>query len=187
MKIVFFDNEYTGLRASTTLVAIGMVTLEGEQLGVAFDDYDRTQVNDWLRSNVLNLIDEQARVSTARGFSIVSGFLEAYSQGEPVTLVSAGKALDVVLLFELWRVTTAPHEQFHWHDHLPEYLRHRAHFDLDTLFFAAGIDPNIDRDEYIGHTIQGTRHEALFDAVVVRECFLKMVREGRLPAVRIDG
>lgn len=185
-KVVFFDNEYTGLRASTTIVSIGMVTLEGSQLAVSFDDYDATQVNDWLRANVLSLIDDSTRMTSAQGLVKITQFLEAYSGGEPITLVSAGKTLDLVLLFELWRAVSTKGQLFHWHDHLPAYLQHRAHLDLDTLFIAAGIDPDIDRDSYTGHVIQGTRHEAMYDALVVRECFLKMVRAGLLPALRFN-
>ncbi len=182
MKIVFVDAEFTGLHAATTLVSMGLVTFEGAPLYVSFNDYNRPQVTEWLQDNVLNLIDERMSVSTPEGFRRIADFLEGYAQGDPITLVSAGKAFDLILLFELWGARCPSGTAFHWHQWVPGYLCHRAHLDLDTLFVACGIDPDVDRDVYVGHAVSGTRHHALYDAQVVRECFLKLLREGLLPS-----
>lgn len=44
LKIVFIDTEYTGEHALTTLVSVDLVTLEGNGLCLALNDYDRDQV-----------------------------------------------------------------------------------------------------------------------------------------------
>ena len=43
-KIVFLDTEFTGEHIHTTLVSIGMVTLEGAELYLTLNDYDESQV-----------------------------------------------------------------------------------------------------------------------------------------------
>lgn len=188
MKVVFVDTEYTGEHAFTTLVSVGLVTLEAETLYVTFDDYDRDQVTDWLREHVLFQIDDTSRVSTAEAFRRIASFLERYSAGAPVSLVSAGKATDLTQLFQLWHLAHPDKKYFHALYDLPDCLRHRAHFDLDTLFWAAGVDPHVDRETYVATAaaMPSRRHDALRDALIVRDCFLKLMASGRLPFARMD-
>ncbi len=53
MKI-FFDTEFTGLHKNTTLISIGLVTESGETFYAELTDYDKTQVNDWIKENVVD-------------------------------------------------------------------------------------------------------------------------------------
>jgi hypothetical protein len=190
VKFAFVDAEFTGEHAATTLVSLGIVGDSGPGLSVTFNDYARGQVTPWLRENVLAHIDESKSVSRAEGYEIVSRWFEEYSRGEPVSIVSAGKLSDVLLLFELWHIAFPEREYFHHLHCLPPYLNHAAHFDLPTVFMLAGVDPNVDREEFIGHSIGGTRHEALHDAEVVRECFRRCVTRKafpRLPEEALSG
>lgn len=41
-KLVFVDAEFTCLHAGTTLVSIALVSLDGRELYIAVDDYDKT-------------------------------------------------------------------------------------------------------------------------------------------------
>ncbi len=183
MKIVFVDTEYTGEHAFTTLVSIGLVTLDGKELYVTLNDYARDQVTDWLKDNVLRFIDHRQSVSKKDACELISRFLETYSEGKNISLVSAGKVTDLILLFQLWHSLYPEKKYFHSLYDLPGYLRHRVHLDLDTLFFAAGVDENVDREVFVGNLGCGIRHHALYDARIVRECFLKLVRDGNLPSV----
>jgi len=45
--------EFTGLRQNTTPVSIGIIADNGAKFYSEFTDYDRTQINPWLRDNVL--------------------------------------------------------------------------------------------------------------------------------------
>lgn len=175
MKLVFLDTEYTGEHACTTLVSLGLVTLDGRECQIALNDYDEDQVTDWLRANVLNRIDPAAAISSAEAYRVVSNWLEAYSQGEPLHVVSAGLGTDLVLLFELWKHSMPGLKYFHALHCLPPYLNHAKHFDLNTLLYIAGGDPDESREAFAGRTDVGNRHEALHDARVVRECFLKLL------------
>ena len=63
-------------------------------------------------------------------------------------------------------------------------------FDICTLFWAKGIDPDISREKFASNTfsesgeplffdetgskIESQKHNALWDAKVIRECFVKL-------------
>ena len=53
MKI-FFDTEFTGLHQNTTLISIGMVAEDGRKFYAEFNDYDKTQIDRWLKENVID-------------------------------------------------------------------------------------------------------------------------------------
>jgi hypothetical protein len=187
MKLAFLDAEFTGEHAKTTLVSLGIVGMGDESLSVTFNDYDVDQVTPWLRENVLSLIDESKSVSSSTGYEIVSSWFETYSAGDRVSLVSAGKLTDILLLFELWHFGFPGRRYFHHLHCLPKCLNHAAHFDLPTILFLAGIDPNIDREEFGGDQLTGTRHEALYDALVVRECFRRSVTRENFPQIAFEA
>lgn len=181
MKLVFIDAEYTGEHAYTTLVSLGLVTLHGDELYVTLNDYDRDQVTDWLRENILADIDERESISSQKAYERVSAWLEGRADGAPIVLCSAGLGPDFLLLFELYHHACPELRYFHALHCLPPYLNHVWRLDLNTLFAVSGIDPNVDRDVFAGASGSGRRHNALHDARVVRECFLRLLREDLLP------
>jgi hypothetical protein len=48
-------------------------------------------------------------------------------------------------------------------------------FDICTLFNIRWIDPDISREEFSG--MDGKKHNALYDAEVIRECYNKLLKE----------
>ena len=51
---VYFDTEFTGLHKGTTLISIGLIASNGKKFYAEIVDYDRSQVNDWIKENVIN-------------------------------------------------------------------------------------------------------------------------------------
>lgn len=51
---VFFDTEFTGLHKDTTLISIGAISEDGRTFYAELNDYDESQVDDWIRENVIN-------------------------------------------------------------------------------------------------------------------------------------
>ena len=187
MKIVFFDTEFTGEHAFTTLVSIGLVTLEGDELYITLNDYDKSQVTDWLKENVLKDIDEKKSITKKEAYIKISSFLKNYSNGEKITLVSAGKMNDIILLYQLYHQGSPELKYFHFLHGLPDYLNHSNHIDLDTMFYLAGV--NIEhqdqsevggREKYANVKLKQEKHNALYDAKIVKECFIKLAKNSKL-------
>ena len=74
-KKVFIDLEYTGQHQFTTLVSIGMVGENYEELYLTFNDYDQTQVTNWLKKNVINEIDSSKSISKMDGLKKIQKWL----------------------------------------------------------------------------------------------------------------
>ncbi|ULH30136.1 3'-5' exoribonuclease [Leptospira weilii] len=187
MKIVFVDCEFTSSHLRTTLISVGLVTLEGKELYIVFNDYDRDQLTRWVEDNVLVHIDKQKAVFTSEALAILNEFFTEYSQGKPISLISAGKSLDLLLIFQLWHTLYPELKYFSYEKYLPEFLNHRKHFDLDTIFYMSGYDPdNIDRVDFVGDKTSFRKHDALYDAHIVRKCFLRLLRERKLSYFPIE-
>lgn len=57
MTKLFFDTEFTGLHKNTTLISIGIVSECGKSFYAELNDYDKEQIDDWIKDNVIkNLI-----------------------------------------------------------------------------------------------------------------------------------
>ena len=63
---IYFDTEFTGLHKDTTLISIGLVTENGDTFYAEFDDYDKTQCNDWIQENVINNLYGEERIKELR-------------------------------------------------------------------------------------------------------------------------
>lgn len=50
---IYFDTEFTGLHKNTSLISIGMVSDDGKSFYAECNDFDRRQVNDWIKENVI--------------------------------------------------------------------------------------------------------------------------------------
>lgn len=179
--LVFIDAEYTGEHAYTTLVSLGLVTLDGRELYLTLNDYDRDQVTEWLKDNVLSMIESQTTVDSGTAFRKLNDWLIEIAGGGRICLVSAGLGSDLILLFELYKHSRRDQKYFHALHCLPDFLNHVEHFDLNTLFFAAGEDAAVDRDAFLDNILSGRRHNALHDARLARGCFIKLVKSGALP------
>ena len=51
---VFFDCEFTGLHQNTTLISIGLIAETGQTFYAELTDYDKSQIDEWLQTNVID-------------------------------------------------------------------------------------------------------------------------------------
>lgn len=57
MTRIFYDLEFTGLHKDTTIISIGLTAEDGRNFYAEFNDYDKSQVDQWIKDNVCkNLI-----------------------------------------------------------------------------------------------------------------------------------
>lgn len=178
MKI-FFDTEFTGLHKNTTLISIGLVSEDGRTFYAEFTDYDEAQLNDWLKENVIkNLhLDNWLRHNgnyddmKVRGNKedIQTKLRDWLNQFDSVEMWSDCLAYDWVLFNDIFGTAFDIPEQVYY---IP--------FDICTLFKIKSIDPDINREEFAKSNLvkiafqKGAKHNALWDAYVIRECYNKL-------------
>ena len=155
---VFFDTEFTGLHKNTTLVSIGFVAEDGQELYIELNDYDYKQVDEWLNKNVMVHLRGPAIDTTAARWSITQWL----SQFETVEMWSDCLAYDWVLFNHIFRHAF----------NIPKNIYYIP-FDICTLFKLKGFDPDINREEFAGAA--GMKHNALHDAKVIKLCYEKLM------------
>lgn len=159
MKI-FFDTEFTGLHQNTTLISIGMIAEDGRKLYRELNDYDKNQIEPWLEDNVIANLNNTNPINTEQLRKAVENFIEPY---EKVEMWSDCLAYDWVLFCEIWgHAFNIPSKIYY----IP--------FDICTLFKLKGIDPDVNREKFAGITSSFQKHNALWDAQVIRACYDKL-------------
>lgn len=202
---IFLDTEFTGLHQKTTLVSIGLISECGKTFYAELTDYDETQLDDWLRENVISNLkfapplegeDEYYVATRAEGNLTPNSLYDSYSvdlrgdseevslrlsiwlaQFKSVAIWSDCLAYDWVLFNEL----------FGGAFDIPKNVYYIP-FDICTLFEIKGIDPDISREEFANienmKMPNGTfpekiedvpKHNALWDAIVIKKCHSKLI------------
>lgn len=185
---VFMDCEFTGLQQNTTLISIGLISECGKTFYAELTDYDKTQIDDWLQNNVIkNLLfseppkGEDNHYSATRhkdnpvGNDLYKSFslelrdetsvvrhqlLQWLEQFEQVEIWSDCLAYDWVLFNQI----------FGHAFNIPKNVYYIP-FDICTLFKIKGIDPDINREEFANMKDESRKHNALWDAKVIKRCF----------------
>jgi len=173
---IFFDTEFTGLHQNTTLISIGLIAETGQTFYAELTDYDKSQIDEWLQTNVINNL----KFNNEKGTNIFwnegvnteffgkTDLLKIYltqwlSQFESIEIWSDCLSYDWVLFNQIFgHAFKIPKNVYY----IP--------FDICTLFYEKGIDPDINREEFAGLSDGSQKHNALWDAKVIRECFNKL-------------
>ena len=187
MKL-FFDAKFTGLHQKPTLISIGFVSEDNRIFYAEFSDYDQSQVDPWIQEYVIARLhfkippdgqDEYYIKSRSNSnvpltkmwnmklrecTQIVCAELEEWlQQFDSVEIWSDCLAYDWVLFNEIWGDALRISENI---SSIP--------FDICTYFRVMGIDPGINREEFIGMTEGNQKHNALWDAQVIKGCYEKL-------------
>ncbi len=166
MMRIFLDTEFTGLHAKTTLISIGLVAEDGSKFYAELTDYDESQLDDWLRDNVIANLD---RPKTYDGTYIKDNteniqkcLSKWFSFFDEVEIWSDCLAYDWVLFNNIWGHAF----------NIPKNIYYIP-FDICTLMKIKGIDPDISREEFAEVT-SGGKHNALFDAEIQMKIYNKI-------------
>ncbi len=189
---LYFDTEFTGLHKDTTLISIGIVSEDGRSFYAELNDYSKNQVDEWIQNNVVNNLkfkppqngeyeynSMQRHENNPIGIAMNKGYnmelrgntkevsealCEWVKQFEDIKIWSDCLAYDWVLFNHL----------FGHAFNLPENIYYIP-FDICTLFEIKGIDADISREEFINNSIDGDKHNALYDAQVIKACYDKLM------------
>ena len=180
MKI-FFDTEFTGLHKNTTLISIGLISEDGRQFYAELTDYNLEQCDNWIEKNVLeHLITYRCDNFEKSNYipnlhvgdkqNISMALKNWFKQFSSIELVSDVSHYDFVLFIDLFGTA----------------------FDLPKNICAVCYDINQDiarkysisqqeafdksREDilfqaYKEDVIKGDKHNALYDAKVIRELY----------------
>jgi hypothetical protein len=179
---VFFDCEFTGLHQKTTLISIGLISECGKNFYAEFNDYDKSQIDEWLQENVINNLrfkepqegEEEYYVATRsdenkipndlyKGFSIglrgetsviKQELIRWLEQFEDVEIWGDCLAYDWVLFNQIFgHAFNIPKNVFY----IP--------FDLSSLFKIKGIDPDVRRETFASSVVSENGETILLDDV----------------------
>lgn len=178
MTKVFFDTEFTGLHKGTTLISIGIVSDCGKSIYCELTDYDKEQVDDWIKENVISKLYLKPENNSAylREWRVVSnteiikeGLCAWFNQFEQVEMWSDCLSYDWVLFCDIWGHAFK----------IPKNIYYIP-FDICTLFKVKGIDPDINREDFAKEILTkecfqaGPKHNAYWDATVIKACYKKL-------------
>jgi len=179
MKI-FFDTEFTGLHKDTTLISIGLVSEDSRQFYAELNDYNTRQCDDWIEKNVLEHLYTRYPKDVENAPYVanlhigdkddIGKALEIWlKQFDTVELVSDVCHYDMVLFIDL----------FDHAFHLPKNVC-PACYDINqdisreyniSLQEAFDMSRDILLQKYRDKAILGDKHNALYDAKVIRELY----------------
>lgn len=163
MKL-FFDTEFTGLHQHTNLLSIGIVDENGREFYRELDDYDTSQLNDWLKDNVIANFTNEQPVNRIILEQHLREWLRGYDYGEKLEIWSDCLAYDWVLFCEI----------FGGAFEIPKNIYYIP-FDICTYMKIKGVDPDVNREEFVGlEPLISAKHNALHDAKVIKACYEKL-------------
>ncbi len=176
---IYFDTEFTGLHKNTTLISIGLISEDGKQFYAELVDYDKSQCDKWITDNVLKHLTLQTEHFVLRNIdwksevqgtkSIVKKHLEKWlAQFDDVQLVSDVCHYDMVLLIDLFDTAFDLPKNVNaaCHDINQDIARHYGISEKEAF--------NKSREEILiekGISIDGDKHNALYDAKVIKEVY----------------
>lgn len=175
---LFFDMEFTGLHKDTTIVSIGIVDSYDNTFYAEFTNYDKDQVEN----------DKFLKEQVIDNLYLTEPFTKenVYGSGKHITCKGDSKFIREQL--EKWFATYGDVEM--WSDCLaydwvlfnhifgnafsiPKNVYYIP-FDICTVFKLKGIDPDISREAFIDYSVEGEKHNALYDAKAIKACYCKL-------------
>lgn len=185
MKL-FFDTEFTGLHKDTTLISIGIVAENGQRFYAEFSDYDECQCDEWLKEIVLRHTilggndSFAARLGENSNTTVVLGdtadiryeLRDWLKQFDNVQFISDVCHYDFVLLIDIFGTAFDLPEGVSavCYDINQDIAKHYGISDREAF------DKSREKivSELCEKQIDGDKHNALYDAEVIKAIFEKL-------------
>ena len=181
---IYFDTEFTGLHKNTTLISIGLISEDDKTFYAELNDYDKSQVDDWIQENVIDNLKynkkELNEIASVNGNNIFrsrivgnkdeikEGLNEWLSQFDSVELISDVCHYDMILFIDLFRNAF----------HIPNNVCPCC-YDINqdiSIYYNITLQEAFDksREEILKENnikINGDKHNSLYDAKVIKEIY----------------
>jgi hypothetical protein len=188
---LFFDLEFSGLHKLTTAISIGIVAEDGRKYYAEFTDFDKYQIDDFLRKTVLPKrilgeynfetdYDPKAETVLVKGdidvvYSTLLEWLKPYEENG-VEMWGDLLSYDWVLFINIFGNGLA----------LPKFIDYIP-MDLCTALPLMGEKKDVDRDifaygEEVAKSKKANKHNSLYDAETQLEVYKKLVQKISKPA-----
>ena len=181
MVKMFLDTEFTGLHQKTTLISIGLISDRGKTFYAEFTDYDKNQIDDWLKENVINNLilephhkkeqnfyhDREGNKIRGDSALIKIQLTHWFSKFKEIEMWSDCLSYDWVLFNNIFGTAFD----------IPKNIYYIP-FDICTLFKLKGVDPDISREAFaFGDNIpkDARKHNSLWDARVIKKCYERLI------------
>lgn len=176
MKL-FFDAEFTGLRKDTTLISIGIVSEDNRQFYAELTDYNKELCNSWIKENVIkHLVCENPESLYVPNYHIgtkddIATALKIWlKQFDYIEFVSDVCHYDFVLLIDLFGTAFDLPESVcpSCYDINQDIARQYSVIQKEAF--------NMSREDILYNNwkdskVKGEKHNALYDAKVIRELY----------------
>lgn len=176
---VFFDTEFTGLHKDTTLISIGLISEDKRCFYAELTDYDEAKCDDWIREHVIANLNLSKLESDRKHIAnyhvgiksdIKTALENWFRQFEEVELVSDVCHYDMVLFIDLFGGAFG----------LPSNICANC-YDINqdiARYYNIGLQTafNKSREQILWeqrkeNAVSGDKHNALYDAKVIRELY----------------
>ena len=196
---VYFDCEFTELSRQGQLISIGFTDDHKHQFYAEFNDFDKDNLNEFIKSNVIpalrydiNTTDEKLEVYSNEGVhnilmkgnknqirdklnewfkELILYNYETNGNEDQIQFYTDCYAYDWMLFSELmWGNGFDVPSTF---SYIP--------IDLSTVLWTAGIDPDINREQFLFEdnaeveTPKKFKHNAFWDALIIKHCFDELI------------
>lgn len=183
MKL-FFDLEFTGLHKTTNIMSIGIISEDGKKFYAEINDYDKSQVNDWLEQNVIkhfsfnyqNVAIPKMPVCMCNNYACKQSFEDVretlntwLNQFDEIQFVSDVCHYDFVLMIDLisgHALDLPINISAVCHDINQDIAAYHKISDSEAF--------DLSREEFLINNsvhIKGEKHNALYDAKVIRAIY----------------
>lgn len=182
-RIIYFDTEFTGLHQNTTLISIGCITDDGKTFYAEYTDFKKDQVTDWIKDNVfpgLKYISMEGEVDEFMKKDVnefvAVGDKEYVKDAfwkwigilkyKNIRIYSDCLSYDWILFNEYYADVKDGMNDLKNINYIP--------IDLCTDLYSSDIDPDINREEFAEYNGEEEKHNALFDAKIIKLCHEKL-------------
>ena len=181
---LFPDLEFTGLHKNTTPISIGIVSECGKKFYAEFNDYDKSQCDEWINENVIkNLmfneflhysdIDEETQTTYFKhNKEVVKLALKEWlSQFKHIEFWVDCGVWDWLIFVDLIMEGDTMRN-------IPKNFTTAQPFDVFTMLKVKGINPKEQRHKLLGLELECKRHNALFDAEITKQIYERFSNMG---------
>jgi len=179
MSRIYLDTEFEGLYKDAKLISLGLVSDDGKELYVEFNDIEVDKQDDWIKQNVLaNTVYYGGKnvdtITNEFNYFVgnkeqINGVLRNWlSQFDKVQIVSDVCHYDFVQFIDIFGTAFD----------LPKNVSascHDINQDIATYYYITDEEAfNVGREDILndnGIILDGEKHNALYDAKVIKEIY----------------